>query len=1128
MATTSNSRAGLTASRLFSQHSSNPLEAGTSDPRNNLYNKVYTEAAKKRAEGYLDDDLSSSDPLAGYGPEEDDVGGEDEDGEGDTGARRATEGGGGMSARGGTSGRLKEYHKHLARVVPGHPQLKILHADGGAQGHDQDQGLDLDLDRDEEMSEEEDYGQEMIRSKAARDAVAAENASASRQQQRQRERFVPEVDEEMSDNWEDGDEQQQRNQGYLDSEDPELVYEGQDHDEDNEERDIFDLDSAYEASTLSLKPDDEQNDIIDEMEEFMDALPQLYESYKLIDRLGTGTFSSVYKAVDLLYAVYDNKPWLGHHVPGSSASYQSMEVKEGRSAFVAIKRIYVTSGPERIRNELMILERCRGCRHVSQLITAFRHEDQVAIVMPYHRNEDFREYYEVIPMEGIKSYLKCMLRALRDIHARKIIHRDVKPANFLFDPKTGQGTLCDFGLAQVFDKTPTLGACLHTEPTPTHPHGHIQQKHQYNEQLVKEGQQDARRKAKMPSHLVGVREKDPRVPMKANRAGTRGFRAPEVLLKCGQQSGAVDIWSAGVILLFFLTRKFPVFQSNDDIEALMELAAIFGRKKMESVATLHARKFSTNVPDVPNEQTAWRTFVEKLNPDLLTPVPVDAKIYPYSLGVDPVDVVLEAREREREERQREELERQRQIQMELEMERQMEREKREREREEQEEQGSVTPRRVGVAGAGNGNGNGKQPLSTPRKRVKASPASSQIRRIFSGSVGGARDGARWAGLGESEEEDEHDQDDSGEEERYANGYEQDGERTPGRVAGGSAGRNGQESVERRRISSSSSPLKFPMSDEDGDEDEGREMMQRELGAVTKGKGKALNGNGNGIVGEGDVFGYERGPTTSSPPKPLSDTDGVDPSLLMGSGRTDDEDSDGHDYIGDRQSRLRDSKTNQPADAQTLERQRQAARQLERQVQWERDVHNALDLLEKLLEPEAVKRITPAGALQHEFFASAVDGRVEDDDDFVPHLVGEGVCGAMHFVDEVTEQPGVILRVRRVCLCGCGVEGCVGGKKDRKDDGEGEGEGDGKKKRKLGIRSWRETSWKKRSWRRKFVDLDESEDEKDKEEDEDEDKEENAGKDGDEEWDHVRKLILAGEGIAIGREPCEFHKGMVFS
>jgi cell division control protein 7 len=93
---------------------------------------------------------------------------------------------------------------------------------------------------------------------------------------------------------------------------------------------------------------------------------------------------------------------------------------------------------------------------------------------------------------------------------------------------------------------------------------------------------------------------------RANRAGTRGFRAPEVLLKCGDQTGgqsicnfiifrkvtykfsAVDVWSAGMIMLFFLIEKFPLFRSNDDTEALMEVASIVGRRRMEKAATLHS------------------------------------------------------------------------------------------------------------------------------------------------------------------------------------------------------------------------------------------------------------------------------------------------------------------------------------------------------------------------------------------------------------------------------------------------------------------------------------------------------------------------------------------------------------
>ena len=44
---------------------------------------------------------------------------------------------------------------------------------------------------------------------------------------------------------------------------------------------------------------------------------------------------------------------------------------------------------------------------------------------------------------------------------------------------------------------------------------------------------------------------------------------------------AVDVWSAGVILLFFLCKKFPLFQANDDVEALMEIAVVLGRRRMD-------------------------------------------------------------------------------------------------------------------------------------------------------------------------------------------------------------------------------------------------------------------------------------------------------------------------------------------------------------------------------------------------------------------------------------------------------------------------------------------------------------------------------------------------------------------
>ena len=175
--------------------------------------------------------------------------------------------------------------------------------------------------------------------------------------------------------------------------------------------------SPDESRTLYSRSTEEQAEIQQEITTLYKAVPQLKGQYQLLDRLGTGTFSSVYKAIDLLYDDWENRPWLGNHPPESTAYYQSSgptyKGRGGRgpkqsdvdidmdavpntnpskvgAVYVAIKRIYTTSGPDRIRNELSILEACRGCRHASQIITAFRCSDQVVIVLAYQRNMDFR------------------------------------------------------------------------------------------------------------------------------------------------------------------------------------------------------------------------------------------------------------------------------------------------------------------------------------------------------------------------------------------------------------------------------------------------------------------------------------------------------------------------------------------------------------------------------------------------------------------------------------------------------------------------------------------------------------------------------------------------------------------
>ncbi|KAJ1019467.1 hypothetical protein NDA16_004584 [Ustilago loliicola] len=381
----------------------------------------------------------------------------------------------------------------------------------------------------------------------------------------------------------------------------------------------------------------------EEIEDLENAIEGLSDYYKIVDRLGEGTFSSVYKAIDLQHFAFDNDEWV---------TRGPLDPFRKGVCHVALKKIYVTSSPQRIFNELSIMEDLRPAQYVSYLITAFRSEDQIVAVMPYSRHRDFRDYYREMPLGDFKYYFRCLFSALQNVHEAGIMHRDIKPANFLYDPATGHGTLCDFGLAERFEATEWRGKCHHSCPTPLHPHGTREINRAVDSIYFEPGKplsgqpapSDSAASAASsalngsaatgagdavaassksgvmdpPPERVGYLVYDARQGVRANRAGTRGFRAPEVLFKCQDQTVAIDIWSAGVILLTLLIRRFPVFNSNDDVEALLEIAVIFGKSRMETCAMLHNRTFHCNIPGVSNS-TSLTDFIHKLNPDLRNP-----------------------------------------------------------------------------------------------------------------------------------------------------------------------------------------------------------------------------------------------------------------------------------------------------------------------------------------------------------------------------------------------------------------------------------------------------------------------------------------------------------------------------
>ncbi|KAF2857531.1 kinase-like protein [Piedraia hortae CBS 480.64] len=340
-----------------------------------------------------------------------------------------------------------------------------------------------------------------------------------------------------------------------------------------------------DESGATISDDEEEEEIDDAVAEdiraFKATFKDIDQRYRLISRIGEGTFSTVYKAEDLLYDYYRN-------------DWDIDQDSSKQSHYVAIKKIYVTSSPIRIMNELELLHDLRNSDNVCPLITAFRHQDQVIAVLPFFRHRDFRDYYRDFTIDEMRVYFYNLFTALRSVHEAGIIHRDIKPTNFLYSPSRQHGVLVDFGLAE------RDGA-------------------EYAHCLCCASEHDRLRKVQSSVYLTGASSSaaarpsypnnDTRPSRRANRAGTRGFRAPEVLLKCTAQSCLIDVWSCGVILLTFLTKRFPFFHSADDIDAFIELCCIFGKQKMKETALLHGQVLQTNIPTLPEKSHGWDKIV---------------------------------------------------------------------------------------------------------------------------------------------------------------------------------------------------------------------------------------------------------------------------------------------------------------------------------------------------------------------------------------------------------------------------------------------------------------------------------------------------------------------------------------
>ncbi|XP_062437392.1 cell division cycle 7-related protein kinase [Rhea pennata] len=423
-----------------------------------------------------------------------------------------------------------------------------------------------------------------------------------------------------------------------------------------------------------------------DIEKLYEAVPQLVNVFKIKEKIGEGTFSSVYLATAQLQTGYEEKMALKHLIP--------------------------TSHPLRIAAELQCLTVAGGQDNVMGVKYCFRKNDHVVIVMPYLEHESFLDILNSLSFEEVREYMFNLFKALRRIHHFGIVHRDVKPSNFLYNRQLKEYALVDFGLAQGTPDTKIellktaqsegqQGSCLQNNPTVALGNGvsvnvtaskqiaqqsaskasdkrssslskiqikqgrggkedsvhHSVQRSVFGERnfnvssstyqensstkLIKQSKMIdvSARKLVTKKKIISTKTVNNGVARKAAsgcpsnlacdcyatdrvcsiclsrrqqvapRAGTPGFRAPEVLTKCPTQTTAIDMWSAGIIFLSLLSGRYPFYKASDDLTALAQIMTVRGsRETIQAAKTFGKSVLCTQ--DVPAQNL--RTLCEKL------------------------------------------------------------------------------------------------------------------------------------------------------------------------------------------------------------------------------------------------------------------------------------------------------------------------------------------------------------------------------------------------------------------------------------------------------------------------------------------------------------------------------------